>query len=182
MSEETFRLVGSLKSGYDPEQVDSFLSRAKVAYAEAKDTDVDEETVRSVAFDWVRNGYDPDLVDSALDRLEAAFIQRRRARVMAADGETAWLDETYKQATSLYPRLLRPAGERFADAADAGYDKDDVDFLLDRIAEYFDGHTGLTSSEVRSATFRKARGESAYSEAVVDVYLDRAVTVLLAVE
>lgn len=190
---DTFSRVGNLNSGYDPEQVDEFLIQAKEAYDEktvaSQEPDggsvsatIDESTVRNVAFDWVRDGYDPALVDAALDRLEAAFIQRRRARVTNVAGEEKWLNQTYSEATTLYPRLLRPEGERFANASGRGYKKADVDELLDRITRYFDGNEELTSSQIRRSTFGSARGSRAYDEAVVDVYLDRAISVLLAVE
>lgn len=179
---DTFTRVSGLSSGYSPAQVDKFLQRAKLAYAGDDSLGIDEVTVRGVAFDWVRKGYDPALVDAALDRLESAFLQRRRARAMETDGEDAWLAATYEQAQSLYPRLLRPAGERFADAAGTGYAKAEVDELLDRLAQYFDGKASLSSSDLREATFASGRGQEAYAESVVDVFLDRAVAVLLAVE
>lgn len=179
---DTFKRVGGLTNGYSPEQVDEFLEQAKLAYAGDETIDIDETTVHGVAFDWVRKGYVPELVDAALDRLESAFVQRRRAKVMEAEGEEAWLAATYEQAQALYPRLLRPAGERFADADGQGYKKAEVDRLLERLSEYFAGNATLTSAEVRGATFGKARGDGAYSEPVVDVYLDHVVSVLLAVE
>lgn len=178
----TFKRVGSFSSGYNPAQVDDFLERAKRAYAGEEDLGIDEKSVRTVSFDWVRKGYDPALVDAALDRLEAAFLQRKRARVMDNEGEDTWLSTTYEMAQALYPRLLRPAGERFADADGVGYRKEEVDGLLEQLAEYFDGKPGLTSLQIREATFGKARDGKAYRETVVDAYLDHATTVLMAVE
>ncbi len=178
----TFKRVGTWSSGYSPQQVDEFLDKAKKAYAGDESQGIDEASVRSAAFQWVRNGYEPRLVDAALDRLESAFIQRRRARVIDTDGENAWLEKTYERAQTLYPRLLRPDGEKFADADGTGYSKTDVDVLMGRLADYFSGEAAMTSNDLRTAIFDRARGASAYSEAVVDVYLDRAVTVLLAVE
>ena len=40
----------------------------------------------------------------------------------------------------------------------------------------------LSSAELRNAVFGQAKGAKAYDEAVVDVYLERAITVLVAVE
>ncbi|MDP9806954.1 DivIVA domain-containing protein [Trueperella bonasi] len=179
---DTFKRVGAWKSGYHTGQVDAFLKKAKQAYSGDDSLGIDETAVRASAFDWVRNGYDPELVDAALDRLESAFIQRRRARVVDSEGEEAWLDETYEQAQTLYPRLLRPGGEKFADADGAGYAKSEVDQVMGRLAEYFSGRLEMSSTDLRSATFGKARGSSAYSEPVVDTYLDRAISVMLAVE
>ena len=131
--------------------------------------------------EWLGTLGDP-AVDAALDRLEAAFLQRRRAAFVAKNGRQAWMDQVTQLATTLYPRLLRPAGERFAPASGQGYDKTDVDALMDRIAGYFDSDTTLTSSEVRGAVFRRARGNKAYGEPSVDRYLARVVEVLLSVE
>ena len=63
-----------------------------------------------------------------------------------------------------------------------GIPKSDVDELLDRLARYFDGEETVTSEVVRDAIFPESRGKNAYDEAVVDVFLERAVSVLLAVE
>lgn len=181
---DTFSRTGKFRPGYSTSQVDEFLKLAKESYADTQSSEraIDENAVRSVSFSFTRDGYEPELVDAALDRLERAFIQRRRANVVSDDGEQAWLDSAYEHATSLYPRLRRPDGERFADAEGRGYDKAEVDELMERIASYFDGSADLNSSEVRRATFSKAKGASAYDESVVDVFLDRAVTVLLSVE
>lgn len=180
---ETFVRVSEKDYGYNPDQVDTFLAEAKEAYSAPDDSaQLNEDAIRAVHFDWVRGGYDPAIVDAALDRMEVAFIQRRRANVIAAEGEDAWLAKAYEQAQTLYPRLLRPEGERFANAAGQGYKKSDVDALLARVSAYFDGKASLTSGEVRMATFASAKRAKAYDEAVVDVFLDRVVSVLLAVE
>lgn len=182
---DTFARTGRFSKGYDPQEVDDFLAKAKEAYAglAASDaSDFDERSVRSVAFSMISGGYEPDLVDAALDRLESAFVQRRRANQVTDAGENAWLEETYALATTLYPRLRRPAGERFISAEARGYAKGEVDDLLQRVIRYFEGKESLNSWDVRRAVFSKAKGEAAYDEAVVDVFLDRVVSVLLAVE
>ena len=89
-----------------------------------------------------------------------------------------------ERARSLYGRLGRPDGEKFApaDRGSQGYDKDDVDDLCDRLIGYFDRQEPLTAGDIRSATFGRARGPEAYDEASVDAFLSRAVEVLLGVE
>ena len=171
-----------LRPGYRPEQVDRYFETAHEIYDAGELDEMDSEGVRTVAFDVVLRGYQPQAVDAALDRLEAAFLQRRRAAFVAKNGRQAWMDQVTQLATTLYPRLLRPAGERFAPASGQGYDKTDVDALMDRIAGYFDSDTTLTSSAVRGAVFRRARGNKAYGEPSVDRYLARVVEVLLSVE
>ncbi|PYF99900.1 DivIVA domain-containing protein [Georgenia satyanarayanai] len=181
-----FPVVGRTSTGYDREQVEEFFTRARQAYEAGRsgtDAGLTESEVRQVAFDLVRAGYATGSVDSALDRLEAALVQRRRDAFVAAHGQQAWMDRIAERATTLYPRLVRPAGERFAaPERGRGYDRDAVDDLMDRLVAYFDADGDLTAAELRTATFPSARRDKAYAEGVVDAYLDRAVEVLLAVE
>ncbi|QJC21567.1 DivIVA domain-containing protein [Arcanobacterium buesumense] len=181
---DTFARVGWFRSGYDPAQVDSFLTQAKNAYAAGPEdtSEINEETVRNMSFGWVRNGYHAQLVDAALDRLERAFVQRRRANRVREAGEEQWLRETYERATSLYPRLRRAPGKRFAHPEGKGYAIADVDAMMERIIAFFDNAESLTSADIRNATFASASGDNAYDEAVVDVFLDRVISVLLSVE
>ena len=138
MKDKPFRTVGLFDKGYDIEEVDDFLRRAKDAYNGPLTPAFDENTVRNAAFSRARGGYVPAEIDDALDRLEAAFVQKRRALVVADRGEKAWLNTTYQDAKSLYPRLLRPVGRRFREADGWGYSKVEVDELIDRLSDYFD--------------------------------------------
>src|SRR5690606_31753596 len=180
-----FPVVGRMSTGYEREQVEEFFTRARQAYEAGTvgEDGLTETDVRTVAFDLVRAGYATGAVDSALDRLEAAIVQRRRDAFIARHGQQAWMDRIAERATTLYPRLVRPAGERFASPESGrGYDKDAVDDLMDRLIAYFDADGDLSAAELRTVTFPSARGDKAYAEGVVDAYLDRAVEVLLAVE
>lgn len=182
MAAKAFQTVRIFDRGYDVKEVDAFLAKAKEAYNGPLTSSFDENTVRNAAFHHARGGYLPSEVDEALDRLEAAFIQKRRAMIVAEKGENTWLNATYQDAKSLYPRLLRPEGKRFCDADGWGYSKADVDELISRLSNYFDGKADLTANDIRGAVFSAAKGEKAYDEAVVDVYLERAASVLLSVE
>lgn len=182
---DTFARAGRWSSGYDIEQVDEFFEQARAAYEadSASGVSMTAEDVRAAAFDLVRHGYDPAHVDAALDRLEGAFVQRSRVRHIGQAGHDAWMDDVARRATTLYPRLVRPAGERFAPPERGrGYSAEAVDALLDRLVDYFDSGAELTAAEVRSATFPSASRDHAYAEGPVDAFLDRAVDVLLAVE
>ncbi|MFV0425645.1 MAG: DivIVA domain-containing protein [Beutenbergiaceae bacterium] len=181
---DTFPRVGRMSSGYHTDQVDDFFERAQTAYeSSAQVVEMSAEDVRAAAFDLVRHGYDPGRVDAALDRLEGAFIQRQRSQHIQADGQDGWMDEVAQRATTLYPRLVRPAGERFVPPARGrGYDSAAVDALLDRLIRYFDVGEELQASQIRAATFPSASGHKAYAEGPVDAFLDRVVDVLLAVE
>lgn len=183
MSEDMFPREGRFSDGYEIEAVEEFFTRARASYeADAGERTMTDQDVRNVAFEQVRGGYRFAAVDAALDRLEVAFVKRRRADFIAANGQDAWMDHIAELAKTLYPRLQRPAGERFANAEGTGYAKADVDQLMETLVSYFDDGAELTSHDIRQADFASARGEKAYSENVVDAYLDRVAEVLLAVE
>lgn len=178
-----FPHVGRWSRGYDPDAVDSFFAQARLAYEGPLAETLSSEDVRAAAFDLVSGGYRTAAVDAALDRLESAFARRERAAFVAEHGKAAWTERTASLARTLQPRALRPAGQRFAEPTHGGgYAAQDVDALVDRLQAFFDADTPLTAVEVRTATFRPAKGRRAYAEGPVDAYLDRAVKVLLALE
>ena len=175
MSENNFPRAGFFTRGYETSQVDEFFADARKAYEGGVPAEkFSAAQVRGAHFDLVRRGYQTAAIDQAMDRLEAAFVRRDRADNVAVN--------VAQRATTLYPRMLRPRGKRFAHPDGKGYDATQVDELLDRLAQYFDSDKGITSAEIRSATFKTAKNEKAYKEGVVDAYLSRAVEVLLAVE
>src|SRR5699024_6380423 len=66
-----------------------------------------------------------------------------RDDAVAEHGEEAWIAQLTERADVLKERLERPAGERFAPAAqgEPAYDRADVDGLCDQLVAYFtDGH------------------------------------------
>ncbi|GIG27998.1 DivIVA domain-containing protein [Cellulomonas marina] len=184
MSDGMFRTVPGLRRGYDPGEVDAFFSHARTVYESGPAGALSGKDVRGAAFELVRGGYSTAAVDAALDRLEAAFVARARAEFVAEHGQTAWMDRLGEQARTLYPRLGRPDGQRFAPppGRQAGYESADVDALCHRLVDYFDEGVPLTAAELRTATFRARRGRTAYAEGPVDAFLARAVEVLLGVE
>lgn len=174
-----------LSPGYDMDEVDEFFAAARAAYENgANAADVAAGQVRKACFQVRRRGYDIETVDGAMDRLESAFVQRERADHINVNGQEAWMELVAERATNLYPRLLRPAGERFRPPVDSpkGYDCEEVDEFLQKIIDYFDKKGTLTSHEIRNVTFSAARKRNAYDEATVDAYLARAAAVLIAVE
>jgi DivIVA domain-containing protein len=181
---QMFSTVSRFRRGYEPDQVDSFFAHARRVYEGDRSEPLTGTDVRRAAFDLVRGGYATAGVDSALDRLERAFAARQRSEHVSASGQQGWMELLAGQARSLYERLRRPDGERFARArrGEQGYDPDDVDDLCHRLIEYFDRGVPLTSDEVRHATFGRASGHHGYSEGPVDAYFERAVEVLLGVE
>lgn len=180
---DAFPKVSLFKRGYDPAAVDAFFEDARRAYEGGVPSErFSAEQVRQATFVLKRRGYRTEAVDAAMNRLEAAFVERDRADHVAVNGENAWYERVADRATTLYPRLLRPRGERFSHPKSGpGYDARAVDDLLDRLAAYFDDKGEITVEDVRHAVFRPARGRKAYSEGPVDAYLGRAVEILLAV-
>ncbi|EEH63910.1 DivIVA domain repeat protein [Gleimia coleocanis DSM 15436] len=180
-----FPRVKFLKKGYDTAAVDEFFEFAEQAYTGGLPaSEFSAEQVRRAMFPLVRGGYDPYTVDAALDRMEGGFIQRDRANHVAVNGEAAWLAHVADRATTLYPRLSRPEGERFAhpEKDQPGYSAEAVDAFLARLADFFDQNEPLTVREIRSLTFPPAKEQKAYVEGAVDAYLARVIEILLSVE
>ncbi len=181
---ELFPSAGKFARGYSKDSVTEFFQHARSAYESGGESNaVSFDEVRRAAFPMVRDGYDTRSVDSALSRLESAFIQNERAQFVAQYGEEAWFAHIADDATVLYPRLLRPAGERFAhpEGRGVGYKASQVDELLDRLGDFFDDRATIQETDLRFAAFDLARGEKAYVEAQVDAFLAKAMYVLLAV-
>lgn len=183
----SFPTVGPFRHGYHKDQVTDFVLQANRAYertVQGRETDWDAERVRSGSFSMVRGGFDPRAVDRTLDRLEDAFVRRGRAQSFRRNPEV-WEAHVADLQESILERLQRPRGERFdrPRRLRSGYDARQVDLLLDgvlRVVTRAKGPQRLTAADIRQATFDRARGNSAYDEAVVDVFLDRVIEVLLA--
>jgi DivIVA domain-containing protein len=184
VSSALFGTVSVLRTGYDKDEVDEFFDHARQAYEGRTGGVVTAADIQEATFDLVRGGYDTHEVDAALDRLEAAFVARQRSEFVNTQGQGAWMAALAERARTLYGRLGRPDGDKFApaDRGQQGYDKDDVDAMCDRLVGYFDRQEPLTAAEVRAVTFGAARGDDAYAEGPVDAFLARAVEVLLGVE
>ncbi|WP_084040386.1 hypothetical protein [Demequina sp. NBRC 110053] len=179
---DLFPRAGSTKLGYSTADVDAYFGKARHLYEQTQGAEeLEQFDVRRASFGLKRGGYATGAVDSALDRLEVAFSSRIKDRYVAERGQDAWMQHLAERAQTLYPRLRRPAGERFAKPAglSSGYSAAEVDALLDRLTAFFDQGTPLTPDEVRSATFRRRASWNAYDERVVDAYLSRALDILL---
>ena len=184
MSSTMFSTVSRLRTGYTPEDVDELFDRARREYEGSASTGLDAASIHRAAFGFTRGGYAFAEVDAALDRLESAFVAKERTEYVAQNGQQAWMALLAERARTLYGRLSRPAGEKFAPGSRGhwSYDADDVDALCTRLVSYFDRGEPITSTEVREAKFRRRRGRDGYAEAPVDAFLTRAIEVLLGVE
>jgi DivIVA domain-containing protein len=179
---DTFPRTGRLAKGYDVEQVESFLKRARVAYEDnGRGPAMTSWHVRTVGFDLVRGGYDVDAVDAALDRIEDAFARREKQRGEERSGSQAWQKQLHTQEQSLRAQLSRPDGERFprGSGMELTYDVEAVDDLCQRIEESFAMGQPMTPDAVRLAVFKSRRGARGYREASVDAFLDRVVELLV---
>ena len=176
----SFPTVGRGKRGYDPEQVDGFLSKARSVF-DGRARGLTAVDIRRTAFDLRKGGYEPGAVDAALERLEDVFATRERQAARSELGEKEWFGRARELAQVIVNRLNRADGERFdrVGALKQGYSVAEVDRFSERLIRYFsDGHP-LDIEEVRIVTFRPQRG--GYSEAQVDLLLDSVTDVMLAV-
>jgi len=184
LSAELFATVAKGKTGYKPAEVNKFFDSARAAYEGRGDDGFQPADIQTASFGLERGGYDTTEVDAALDRLEAAFIARARSQYISYYGEPAWHAMLADRARTLYPRLSRKPGERFAPPPKgmAGYKASEVDALCDRLTQFFDHDTPITAAQIRTAAFSHAKGKNAYAEAPVDAFFARAIEVLLGVE
>ncbi len=179
---DTFLRVGRMAKGYDVEQVEAFLSRARAAYEESgRGPTMTSWHVRTIGFDLVRGGYDVDAVDAALDRIEDAFARREKQRGEERSGRSAWQTQLRTQEQSLRAQLARPDGERFprGSGMELTYDTYGVDELCRKIEESFAAGRALPPDAVRLAVFKSKRGSRGYRESSVDAFLDRVVELLV---
>lgn len=176
----SFPIVGRGKRGYDPEQVDAFLSRARDVF-DGRARGLDAVDIRRTAFDLKKVGYEPDAVDAALERLEDVFAERERQRARGELGEKEWFGRARELAQVIVNRLNRPDNHRFSRTGPftLGYSTAEVDRFSGRLIRYFSEGLPITVDEVRTVTFRSQRG--GYAEAQVDLLLDSVTDVMLAV-
>ena len=180
-----FPRTSGLRSGYDPDEVDDFFAHARRPTSRAPPARWPRQDVRGVAFDLKRGGYVTAAVDAALDRLEVAFVARARAEFVAEHGQEAWMEQLGEQARTLYGRLGRPDGDRFAPP-----ERSPARATSRPRSTRCATASSRTSTRARrsrpprcvSATFRARKGRNAYDEATVDAFFARAVDVLLGVE
>lgn len=176
-----FPLAARGQLGYQVEQVDVFLDRARQTYdqEQAISNPVTSVEIRHTAFALKRHGYSARFVDAAMDRLEEVFYERERRARTAEIGEEAWWAETGQLLREVRGRLDRPRGKRFAVRGPfaSGYRRSQVDAFLDRVSALFAGEDQLSTGEVRGVVFHSQwRG---YNEDQVDALLDSVIELLL---
>jgi DivIVA domain-containing protein len=179
---DTFPRVGWMSKGYDVDQVETFLAKARTAYEDtSRSGAMTSWHVRTVGFDLVRGGYDVDGVDAALDRIEDAFARREKQRGEERSGPSGFQSQIRNQEQALRAQLARPDGQRFprGSGMELTYDLEAVDDLCRRVEASFTSGRYLPPDAVRLAVFRSRRGSRGYREASVDAFLDRVVELLV---
>jgi DivIVA domain-containing protein len=166
------------RRGYHCRQVDAFLASVEQSL-EGSYPPMAAATIRRAGFELVRHGYAIAAVDARLDELEE--------RVLIAEGATSGRrgrTDHDTDAQFLRDQLDKPYMRRFPRSrlVRRGYDLDEVDGLVDRVLDRFNGanqESGfeLTVEDVRTAGFKPRRG--GYAEEAVDEMLDRVVELLL---
>lgn len=179
-----FPIAGKHETGYRREPVEAFLEQARLTYEgnlPAGVTPLHSGDVRRKSFPIVKNGYSARYVDAALDRLEEVFYERERRTLIREQGEDVWWDQTRALLSEVRGRLNGVRGKRFKRRSmwASGYNRQQVDAFLDRVAEMFDRReVSMKPAEVREVVFHAQwRG---YDEAQVDALLDGIVELILA--
>jgi len=179
---DTFPRANKLGKGYDVDQVEAFLTRARSAYEDGgRGPAMTSWHVRTVGFDLVRGGYEVEAVDAALDRIEDAFARREKQRGEERAGSVGWQNQLRTQEQSLRAQLARPDGQRFprGSGLELTYDIEQVDELCERVEAAFASGRPMAPDAVRLAVFKSRRGSRGYREAAVDAFLDRVVELLV---
>lgn len=168
--------------GYNIEQVDRLLQRARATYDRSPNLadPVTAAEIRSTAFTVKRKGYSARFVDSAMDRLEEVFYERERRARIELIGEEAWWAEVGALLSEVRGRLTREKGKRLSRRGifASGYRRSQVDAFLDRVAATFAGRDDVKAADVRSVVFHAQLG--GYNEDQVDALLDSVIELLLA--
>lgn len=176
-----FPLATRGQLGYQIDQVDAFIERARQTYDQESEATnpVTSEEIRHTAFPLKKKGYSARFVDAAMDRLEEVFYERERRVRTAEIGEEAWWAEIGQLLREVRGRLDRPRGKRFSHRGlfATGYRRSQVDAFLDRVSALFAGEDQLSTAEVRGVVFHSQwRG---YNEDQVDALLDSVIELLL---
>lgn len=177
-----FSTVAEDRRGYDRDEVDVFMDRARRTYDEGGRMPLEE--IRATRFPTTAGGYSRSEVDAAMERLVDAFALAERDRFIADHGEDAWYAELAARAEPLRRRLERADHHRFREPTNSsalGYRKSAVDELCHELEAYLDGANPMSVDEVRRIRFSGAHGSDGYDEAQVDAFLARMTEIMAAV-
>lgn len=171
----TFPRVKAPSKGYDVVAVDAF-----VASAQAGESPLSSDDIRSAAFPLVKGGYSMVEVDAALERFEDTVAEHENRELISRSGVDVATAQARSLAQDILNRIVREPRKRFRGAPlfTYGYNRSDVDEFTDLIRDFYMDRSLLSRSDVRSITFRPQLG--GYHEGQVDLLLDQLVRVMLA--
>ncbi len=185
-----FNTVGEKQLGYSCAEVDDFFAALaddfELLRSGGSRQDVATSTlIRQRSFSGQAGGYVPQEVDAALDRVEDRFVVFEKERVIAREGLSAWNARLESDAELIMGRLNRPERQRFrrpSEKLTRGYFVGDVDALCESLKAHFLSDEELSPAMIREAVFSSATGEMSYEETQVDAFLDRCVSLILAIK
>ncbi len=175
---ETPRFSNAAGMGYNPQQVDALLERAKAQYESPDQILLRASDLRGLRLDLVRGGYSISQVDAALDNLEDHFISAEVIAFRQRFGEPELARRFEELQQALLPRLRRAKVKRFTKVSwlSRGYERKKVDELCDQLVVHFNGGAKVRVAQVRRAQFTATR--SGYSMPQVDSFLDKVIEAL----
>jgi DivIVA domain-containing protein len=173
-----FNRSGKGKRGYEPEQVNQFLSFAKEQFSNPFSALLTAEAVRATRFKLVKNGYSISAVDAAMEKLEDVFAERELEQTVKVIGVERFISFFDEVKILLTNRLAKRSGRRFKRRGFPykGYNRKQVDKFCSIVATHLSQSTELTVKEVRLIAFKTQRG--GYAEYQVDAFIEKVVEVL----
>lgn len=164
--------------GYDPTQVDAIIDLARQQFENPEQVILRASDLRGMRLDLVRGGYSISEVDLALDNIEDNFVRTETLEFRKKFGEEEVARRKKELTDSIFPRLNRNGGDRFARTSwfSKGYDKKHVDKLLEKLSDHFEANGPISISEIRRVQFKPKR--LGYSMPQVDSFLDRVIEAL----
>lgn len=174
----TFPTTAAKSLGYEPEQVDRVIAKAREQFADPNSKLVTSDALRGAEFDLVKGGYSISAVDAALDRLDDAFAAREAKALQSQLGDYGLNDYCSRIQEAVLGRCERPKSKRFSGTGVLlrGYSKKQVDALTERVYRHLTAKQPLELDDLRRAVFRSKRG--GYAENQVDAFIDKVVELL----
>ncbi|MDR0950142.1 MAG: hypothetical protein LBM13_00655 [Candidatus Ancillula sp.] len=179
-----FSRVTGKETGYETSGVDAFFNECRELWNNDFDQ-LSEQKVRFCFFEPQKGGYKIYEVDEALDRLERAIAKRRKEEEIAKVGEEVWAEELNQKLSSLYDNISKDKGSRFprVTSQERGYKIREVDKFLDKLdSELFGGRRSFDVAMMKDKQFVVKKGPKAYDTYQVDLFLDKVITILNAIE
>ncbi len=181
-----FPLAKKGEFGYDCEQVNEFLAKARDTYEQLQDSPTDAllaKNLRESAFAVVKEGgYATRYVDAALERLEDVLNERELVNsITDPDDERAVKAEKVELLKEVKKRAVRARGQKFRRRGffASGYSRAQVDVFVEQAIDSLQQpkNREISVAQIRESVFHNQwRG---YDEAQVDAFLDALIELYL---